>query len=130
MFKTTTYSYVSFPERDSRDSQVSLVAKEHPVPQPGPHEVLDLKKSMEFFTKLGYMFNKQFTDETAACMVIGEDIFAMLLTEAEFKGFTPNPICDARKKYGGAGAPKQSSQLNSRLTIENPFATYALGISR
>jgi hypothetical protein len=43
-----------------------LVAKEHPVPQPGPHEVLDLKKSMEFFTKLGYMFNKQFTDETAA----------------------------------------------------------------
>jgi dihydrofolate reductase len=40
MFKTTTYSYVSFPERDSRDSQVSLVAKEHPVPQPGPHEVL------------------------------------------------------------------------------------------
>ena len=59
--------------------------------------VKDLKKSMEFFVKLGYTFNAQFTDETAACMVIAEDIFAMLLTEAKFKGFTPNVICDARK---------------------------------
>jgi uncharacterized protein len=59
--------------------------------------VKDLKKSMEFFVKLGYTFNAQFTDETAACMVIAEDIFAMLLTEAKFKGFTPNAICDARK---------------------------------
>ena len=59
--------------------------------------VKDLKKSMEFFRKLGYTFNAQFTDETAACMVIAEDIFAMLLTEAKFKGFTPNAICDARK---------------------------------
>ena len=59
--------------------------------------VKDLKKSMEFFIKLGYTFNEQFTDETAACMVIAEDIFAMLLTEAKFKGFTPNAICDARK---------------------------------
>ena len=59
--------------------------------------VKDLKKSMEFFIKLCYTFNAQFTDETAACMVIAEDIFAMLLTEAKFKGFTPNAICDARK---------------------------------
>ena len=59
--------------------------------------VKDLKKSMEFFRKLGYTFNAQFTDETAACMVIADDIFAMLLTEAKFKGFTPNAICDARK---------------------------------
>ena len=59
--------------------------------------VKDLKKSMEFFIKLGYTFNEQFTDETAACMVIAEDIFAMLLIEAKFKGFTPNAICDARK---------------------------------
>jgi len=59
--------------------------------------VKDLKKSMEFFAKLSYTFNPQFTDETAACMVVGQDIFAMLLTEAKFKEFTPNPICDARK---------------------------------
>jgi uncharacterized protein len=59
--------------------------------------VKDLKKSMEFFTALGYTFNQQFTNETAACMVISEDIFAMLLTHARFKQFTPKEICDATK---------------------------------
>lgn len=59
--------------------------------------VKDLNRSMEFFKKLGYSFNPQFTDETAACMVISEDIFAMLLTEAKFKEFTPKEIADATK---------------------------------
>lgn len=51
--------------------------------------VKDLNKSMDFFKKLGYSFNPQFTDEKAACLVISEDIFAMLLTEPFFKGFIP-----------------------------------------
>lgn len=59
--------------------------------------VKDLKRSMEFFTKLGYKFNPQFTDETAACMVISEDIYVMLLTHAKFKEFTPKAICDSTK---------------------------------
>ena len=59
--------------------------------------VKDLKKSMKFFTSLGYTFNPQFTDETAACMVISDDIYAMLLTHAKFKEFTPKAICDATK---------------------------------
>jgi predicted lactoylglutathione lyase len=59
--------------------------------------VKNLKGSMEFFTKLGYSFNPQFTDETAACMVVSDDIYVMLLTEAKFKEFTPKPICDAKK---------------------------------
>jgi uncharacterized protein len=59
--------------------------------------VKDLNKSIEFFTKLGFTFNPQFTDDTATCMVVSEDIFVMLLTEAKFKEFTPNPICDATK---------------------------------
>jgi uncharacterized protein len=52
---------------------------------------------MEFFTKLDFKFNPQFTDETAACMLVGEDIFVMLLTQDKFKTFTPKPICDATK---------------------------------
>jgi uncharacterized protein len=59
--------------------------------------VKDLKKSMEFFTTLGFTFNSQFTDETAACMVVSEDIFVMLLTWDKFKTFTPKEICDATK---------------------------------
>ena len=59
--------------------------------------VKDLKKSIGFFTKLGFTFNPQFTDETATCMIVSEDIFVMLLTHDKFKTFTPNKICDATK---------------------------------
>ena len=59
--------------------------------------VKDLNKSIGFFTKLGFTFNPQFTDETATCMVVSEDIFVMLLTHAKFKTFTPKEICDATK---------------------------------
>jgi predicted lactoylglutathione lyase len=59
--------------------------------------VKDLKKSMAFFAALGYTFNQQFTNDDAACMVISEDIYAMLLTHAKFREFTPRAICDATK---------------------------------
>jgi len=59
--------------------------------------VKDLEKSIAFFTKLGFKFNPQFTDDTATCMIVSEDIFVMLLTEAKFKTFTPKAICDATK---------------------------------
>lgn len=58
--------------------------------------VKDLNKSIEFFTKLGFTFNQQFTDETATCMIIAENIYAMLLTEDKFRQFTKKPISDAK----------------------------------
>jgi uncharacterized protein len=59
--------------------------------------VKNLDRSMEFFKKLGFTFNPQFTDETAACMVISDTIFAMLLTEAKFKEFTKKAVADATR---------------------------------
>ena len=59
--------------------------------------VRDLKKSTVFFGKLGFTFNTQFTDETAACMVVSEDIYVMLLTHDKFKTFTPKQISDSTK---------------------------------
>ena len=59
--------------------------------------VKDLDKSKAFFGSLGFSFNPQFTDETAACMVVSEDIYAMLLTHEKFKQFAPNPIGDATR---------------------------------
>jgi predicted lactoylglutathione lyase len=59
--------------------------------------VKNLNRSIEFFTKLGFRFNQQFTDETATSMIVTDDIFVMLLTEEKFKTFTPKEICDARK---------------------------------
>ena len=59
--------------------------------------VKNLDNSAEFFTRLGFKFNAQFTDQTATCMIVADDIFVMLLTEAKFKTFTPKEICDAKK---------------------------------
>ena len=56
--------------------------------------VKDLKKSKEFFAKLGYTFNDQFSDDGGACMVISEEIHAMLLSHEKFKSFSPKEICD------------------------------------
>jgi uncharacterized protein len=58
--------------------------------------VKDLAKSRDFFSRLGYSFNPQFSDENAACLVISEDIFAMLLTEPFFKSFTKKQVADSR----------------------------------
>lgn len=49
--------------------------------------VQDLKKSVEFFTKVGFEFDANFTDESATCMIIGENIYAMLLVEERFQSF-------------------------------------------
>ena len=59
--------------------------------------VKDLDRTMAFYSALGFTFNEQFTDEKAACMIIGENIFAMLLREEFFKTFTKKEIADATK---------------------------------
>lgn len=62
--------------------------------------VTDLTRSMAFYEALGFTFNPQFTDDTAACMVISEHNYAMLLTHEKFKGFTTKPIPDAQTTTG------------------------------
>ncbi|MBD2108275.1 VOC family protein [Nodosilinea sp. FACHB-13] len=57
----------------------------------------NLDQAIAFFTQLGFTFNPQFTDETATCMIVSNDIYVMLLTNDKFKTFTPKPICDATK---------------------------------
>ncbi|MDB5530784.1 MAG: glyoxalase-like domain protein [Devosia sp.] len=57
--------------------------------------VRNLDASKAFFGALGFTFNAQFTDETAAAMVIDENIFSMLLTHEKFAQFTSKTIADA-----------------------------------
>ncbi|MFI8418018.1 VOC family protein [Serratia sp. NPDC078593] len=56
--------------------------------------VSNLPASMTFFGQLGFTFNQQFTDDSAACMVVSDSIYVMLLTHDKFQMFTPNPISD------------------------------------
>ena len=53
--------------------------------------VRDLKRSKEFFSKLGFEFNPQFTDDKAACMVLSEEGFVMLLGEQFFRTLPRSP---------------------------------------
>ena len=59
--------------------------------------VKDLDKSVDFFTKLGYTFNPQFTDQNATCMIISDSIYAMLLVEPFFKTFTLKDITNTQQ---------------------------------
>ncbi|GGA09463.1 extradiol dioxygenase [Paenibacillus marchantiophytorum] len=60
--------------------------------------VKDLKQTIAFFTKIGFEFNKQFTDDNATCMIIGENIYAMLLVEPYFQTFITKEIVDTSKQ--------------------------------
>ena len=56
--------------------------------------VHDLDRSMRFFEKLGFSFDPQFTDDRAACMVVSEEAYVMLLTRPFFATFTNRELCD------------------------------------
>ena len=60
--------------------------------------VSDLQRSIRFFEALGFRFNRQFTDATATCMLVGEDAYFMLLTREKFAGFSKRPAGDPQKE--------------------------------
>jgi predicted lactoylglutathione lyase len=78
--------------------------------------VRDLQASIKFFAHLGYSFNQHYTDETATCMIVAENIYVMLLTETRFKEFTPKPLADARA----------STEVLVCLTLESRAAVQAM----
>ena len=64
--------------------------------------VNDLKRFIEFFTQLGFSFNPQFTDETATCMVVSEDIFVMLLNSRQVQNVYAQLGLRCHEQYGSA----------------------------
>jgi predicted lactoylglutathione lyase len=96
--------------------------------------VKDLNRSVEFFTKLGYTFNPQFTDDRATCMVISDTIYIMLLTKAFFGTFTTKEIVDAHKAVECSIAISADSKADvnamvhkaeaAGATIPNPATDY------
>ncbi|MBC2778597.1 VOC family protein [Parasphingopyxis marina] len=62
--------------------------------------VTDLDRSISFYEAIGAEKNPQFSDETAACMVLSETIYVMLLTHPKYEGFTDKPIADAHGSSG------------------------------
>ena len=60
--------------------------------------VSDLEASMAYYKALGFDHNPQFTDDTAACIVISDTIFVMVLTHEKFAQFSDLPIPDAQQQ--------------------------------
>jgi hypothetical protein len=63
--------------------------------------VKDLAKSMDFYTKLGFTNNPQFSDDSGKCMVWSENIFVMIMTYEKFKSFATKPIADTKNNLAG-----------------------------
>jgi len=77
--------------------------------------VTDLKASIAFYKALGFEQNPQFSDDTAACMVWSEAIYAMLLTHAKWRTFTQRPF-----------PPSGTSELMLSLAMDSRDAVDAV----
>jgi hypothetical protein len=80
--------------------------------------VHDLGRSVEFFRKLGYAFDPRFTDENATCLILGENIYAMLLVEPFFQTFTPKSSADAKKTTEALVALSMDSRAEVDRIVE------------
>ena len=87
--------------------------------------VKDLSKSVEFFTKLGFDFNPDFTDENATCIVLSEEAFGMLLVEDFFATFTNKKIADAVKNTEAILALSAESREEVDELADNALAAGA-----
>ena len=84
--------------------------------------VRDLKRSVEFFTKLGFTFDQRFTNEEATCMIVSEEAFVMLLVEKRFRDFTKNQICDTRTHTEGLFALECASRAEVDRMVDTALA--------
>lgn len=72
--------------------------------------VRDLDRAIAFYEAIGARLNPQFSDDTAACMVVSDVIHLMLLTHAKFAQFSPRPIADSHATTGMLLALTQESR--------------------
>ena len=87
--------------------------------------VTDLKKSMDFYTAIGFVNNPKYTDETAACMAVSEEIFVMLLTINKFKEFINKEIADTKKTASVINALSMQNNDEVNQFVEKAIAAGA-----
>lgn len=71
--------------------------------------VKDLTKSIAFFTEVGFKFNPQFSNEEGTCMILGTNMYAMLLVEKLFTDFSKRPV----------GETPRTAEVITSLMFEN-----------
>ncbi len=59
--------------------------------------VKNIEKSKQFFSKIGFSFNEEYSNENSACMLVGDQNFVvMLFEESLFGNFVQNTIVDTQ----------------------------------
>lgn len=84
--------------------------------------VTDLQRAITFFEALGFTFNRQFTDASATCMLVGEDAYFMLLDSERFAGFSGRPVGDPRQATGAMYALSAESREEVDRLVERALA--------
>lgn len=87
--------------------------------------IKDLKRSVAFFTKLGYTFNPQFSDEQSTSMIVGDNHYVMLLEEKRFTSFINKPLADTQQTTGSLVALSLDSREAVDKVIETALAAGA-----
>ncbi|WP_370087449.1 VOC family protein [Ekhidna sp.] len=81
--------------------------------------IKDLKRSKDFFAKLGFTFNEQFSDETSTAMIVDEGIIFMLLETEKFQSFIPHKkVADTAKFCGAINAIQMASKEDVDAIIQ------------
>ncbi len=87
--------------------------------------VSDLQRSIRFFEALDFVFNQQFTDASATCMLVGEDAYFMLLDRERFGGFSKRPVGDARTETNAIFAISVDSREEVHAMLAKALAAGA-----
>lgn len=72
--------------------------------------VTDVARSRKFYEALGYKINEQFSDATAACVVVSDAIYFMILNHEKFASFATKPLADPAKTTSVMVALSQDSR--------------------
>lgn len=90
--------------------------------------IKDLNRTRDFWTKLGFSFNEEFSDDRALCLVLNEgNMYSMLITHEMFSTFTNRPIADNTTTQVLTAIEVDSKELVDKivgLAIENGATRY------
>lgn len=91
--------------------------------------VKDVQKTREFWTKLGFSINEQFSDEKAICVIMKADhIYTMFLTEEFFQTFTDRPVAKGETTQTllaiGVNSREEVDQMVNNA-VDNGGSTYS-----
>ena len=90
--------------------------------------VKDLTKTRDFWTKLGFSFNEQFSDDKALCLILNQGtMYSMLITREYFQTFTNRPVADGSTSQVLLAIEVESREKVDeivRLALENGGSRY------